>query len=79
MKNYRDVCMAKYAGFIEFEGLQGTVATGCMQTPAYKSRYCSSHTPQVCLQSTSSDDPYENIAEVIVGKKSTRNETYYQV
>lgn len=68
--------MAKYAGFIEFEGLEGSVATGCMQTPTYKSRYCHEHSLQTCKEFT--DNP-ENIVEVIVGKKTTRNETYYQV
>ena len=68
--------MAKYAGFIEFEGLEGSVATGCMRTPAYMSRYCHEHSLQACKESA--DNP-EQVVEVIVGKKTTRNETYYQV
>jgi hypothetical protein len=27
MKNHRDVCMAKDAGFIEFDGLPGSLCT----------------------------------------------------
>ena len=39
MKNQRDVCNAREAGYIEYEGLLGRVETGCMNTPAFKSRY----------------------------------------
>ena len=40
MKNRRDVCYAKDAGFIQFDGLSGLIKTGCSATPAYKSRFC---------------------------------------
>ena len=33
MKNHRDVCYAKDAGFIEFEGLKGLIKTGCAAAP----------------------------------------------
>ena len=39
MKNRRDVCYAKDAGYVEFDGLSGSIKTGCQATPAYKSRY----------------------------------------
>ena len=39
MKNHRDVCYAKDAGFIEFDCLTGSIKTGCLATPDYKSRF----------------------------------------
>lgn len=48
MKNYRDVCHAKDAGFIEFEGLEGSIKTGCSASPDFKSRYCVHHKHQAC-------------------------------
>ena len=48
MKNQRDVCYAKDAGCIRFKGLPGLIKTGCPQTPAFMSRYCQQHKPQVC-------------------------------
>ena len=29
MKNRRDICFAKSAGYIEFDGLSGSITTGC--------------------------------------------------
>ena len=46
MKNHCDVCMARDAGFIEFDGLEGRLKTGCQATPAHKSRYCTRHSPK---------------------------------
>ena len=43
MKNRRDVCYAKDAGYVEFDELSGSIKTGCQATPAYKSRYCEQH------------------------------------
>ena len=43
MKNRRDICFAKSAGYIEFDGLSGSITTGCQASPAYKSRYCDKH------------------------------------
>ena len=48
MKNRRDVCYAKDAGYVEFDGLSGSIKTGCQATPAYKSRYCEQHKPFAC-------------------------------
>ena len=45
MKNNREVCYASSAGYAEFSGLTGKVCTGCPNTPAHKSRYCSLHSP----------------------------------
>ena len=48
MKNRRDVCYAKDAGFIQFDGLPGLIKTGCTSTPAFKSHYCSHHGNPIC-------------------------------
>ena len=57
MKNRRDVCYAKDAGFIQFDGLPGSIKTGCQETPQFKNRYCSSHKLQACeLQSSEEVD-----------------------
>lgn len=47
-KNKRSVCMATDAGFIEYPSLPGTLKTGCTKSPAFKSRFCSQHTPRIC-------------------------------
>ena len=48
MKNRRDICFAKSAGYIEFDGLSGSITTGCQASPAYKSRYCDQHRVLAC-------------------------------
>ena len=48
MKNQREVCYAKNAGFVQFSGLPGAVKTGCVASPAFMSRYCPQHKPQAC-------------------------------
>ena len=100
MKNRRDVCYAKDAGFIQFEGLTGSIKTGCTATPTFKSRYCTNHINQACIKLQNSDEndeeleitgpklrydqskpayPGEAVAEMIIAKKTTRKQTYYQV
>ena len=102
MKNQRDVCYAKDAGCIRFKGLPGLIKTGCPLTPAFMSRYCQQHKPQVCTallphnrDADDSDDemdvatgtaplrsnryPGGAVAEMILAKKVTRKQTYYQV
>jgi len=62
--------MAKSAGHIEFKNLPGQIITGCKNTPAYKSRYCSDHKPP----------PNEgDRVSMITKKKCTRAGIYYQV
>ena len=58
MKNRRDVCYAKDAGYLEFEGLSGSIKSGCQATPAYKSRYCDHHKHFACdtQQLTATED-----------------------
>ena len=49
MKHRRDVCYAKDAGIIQFDGLLGSIKTGCpAATPAFKCRYCIQHKIQAC-------------------------------
>lgn len=100
MKNRRDVCYAKDAGFIQFDGLDGSIKTGCTATPTFKSRYCTRHMNQACTKLLTSEepdeelgaetgpmlrshqskhDPGESVAEMILAKKETRKQTYYQV
>lgn len=105
MKNYRDVCHAKDAGYIQFEGLQGSIKTGCSASPDYKSRYCFNHKNHACNLlycpeqtgedgedgeldvipgpalrcSSRSADSGNLVAELILAKKMTRKQTYYQV
>ena len=99
MKNQRDVCFAKDAGYIEFDGLPGSIKTGCIATPAFKSRYCEQHMNQSCTLEVSDEadegitEPTEPmirhkhfkqtsgspVVEMILGKKTTRKQTYYQV
>ena len=38
--NRRDICLAKDAGSISYPGLPGYIKTGCMASPAFKSRFC---------------------------------------
>ena len=49
IKNHRDVCLATYAGYVEYKGLPGKVQTGCPNTPAHKSPYCSLHKPVIAV------------------------------
>ena len=78
-KNNRPVCGARDAGFMEYEGLPGSVKTGCMNTPEQKSLFCTSHKPRhmKSLGTSSSQDDY-SVIEVILSKKATRNNTFYE-
>ena len=72
MKNHRDICLARSAGIVEFKNLPGQITTGCINTPAYKSRYCVDHTP-------STSESGSSTKAIITGKKCTRTGIYYQV
>ena len=48
VKNRREVCNAKDAGFIQFDNLPGLIKTGCTATPAFKNRYCTAHMNLAC-------------------------------
>ena len=84
--------MASNAGYIEFKGLEGQVRTGCPNTPVYKSLYCQFHKPVMVQPQSHQDEDHlktNNIKSstgsdhepvgLIIGKKSTRNSTFYQV
>ena len=87
LKNRRDVCLAKDAGYIEYPGLTGRIKTGCMATPAFKSRYCTQHTDRVCTSSegnAAQDNTLltpgdQSVVEMLLEKKMTRTTTYYKV
>ena len=91
MKNSREVCYAIQAGHTEFNGLPGSVQTGCPNTPSYKSRYCAIHAPITAIphQIEFSEDgnpkpanlptPSEERQAAIIGKRITRKSTFYQV
>jgi hypothetical protein len=87
-KNFRDVCKARDAGYVEYKGLQGIVKTGCMNSPKLQSRFCELHTEnigtvtphQLDADSTDSQSVQEeSVVAMIMGKRSTRSDTYYQV
>jgi hypothetical protein len=48
MKNRRDICYAKDAGYVRYPGLDGHIKTGCMMSPAYKSYFCEKHKDRSC-------------------------------
>ena len=52
MKNHRAVCAASEAGHIQYAGLDGSVKTGCTNTPNQKNRFCSTHIPRTLLSSS---------------------------
>lgn len=88
MKNRRDVCMARDAGYIEYRGLPGCIKTGCMNSPEQESRYCKLHQVRVCKSLTDYelDDTapslthgHDGIVESIIEKKTTRKANYYKV
>ena len=74
MKNHRSVCYAINAGYVEYSGLPGIIRTGCPNTPAYKSRYCSLHNPSVKESASSTEAP-----GMITRKRVTRQGTSYEV
>ena len=89
MKNYRDVCFAVNADYVEYKGLPGRVRTGCQNTPQYMSRYCGIHNPVVAIpQNIQLDENAPNPSlsttgedqvGLIVNKRVTRRSTLYEV
>lgn len=90
MKNHRQICLATDAGYMEFDGLPGRIKTGCPNSPAYKSRYCSLHAPVIAKSSPYSfSDSGEEIQcemtnsegpiAMITSKRQTRQNTFYKV
>lgn len=87
MKNRRNVCGATEAGYIQHKNLPGVIKTGCQLSPLQTSKYCYYHAPRLNkkLHCDPEKDLYtdtsleEDIVKCIIGKKVTRNHTYYQV
>ncbi len=88
MKNHRDVCKARDAGYTEYEGLPGSIKTGCMNTPESQSRFCTIHQVRICgtkdtLDTDATAPPvsttYSGVVERILEKRTTRNANYYKV
>ena len=92
-KNRRDVCGATEAGYIEYPGLPRgcAIKSGCQLSPMRTSRYCVHHAPRLsAMESLQDPDTASDIKDgsqlschgilkLIIGKKVTRNTTYYQV
>lgn len=82
LKNSRDVCAAQHAGFVEYSGLPGRVTTGCMESPEQSSKFCPQHVTRMSKTVRHRDDPDNRqggVIEMILAKKVTRNNTFYQV
>ena len=88
MRNHRDVCAAREAGYAEFSGLPGNVKTGCTNTPQLKSRYCPAHTHTAFTpegDNSSETTPLSTVAmrehqvAYIVNKRTTRQTIFYEV
>lgn len=95
MKNRRNICAATEAGFIHFSNLPGSIKTGCQLSPLASSKYCYQHAPRASAGTfvpegeinkmdaqtaqLASVATQEGIIQLIVGKKTTRSQTYYQV
>lgn len=89
MKNHRSVCYADKAGYVQYEGLPGKLCTGCPNTPAIKSPYCTLHKPLISSPNSSDNATDGNLSSLesrksepvglIIGKRITRNNTLYQV
>ena len=88
------MCRASDAGFLEYPSLPGAIRTGCINSPAFMSRFCTQHRPRSCISKPcklsesdlnvppidkSHSDSGESVVELILEKKSTRSGTYYKV
>lgn len=87
----RSVCMASHAGFVKYPSLPGSISTGCIKSPTYKSRFCEQHSPRSCTAKPAEDEVNqsathqpisksgEEVVELLLDKKTTRGSTYYKV
>lgn len=92
-KNRRDICDATEAGYVEYSSLPGAIKTGCQLTPMRSSQYCYHHSPRISPSlalpdpdsSDQLDQPHKRlvaehrVVKFILGRKTTRNQIYYQV
>ena len=88
MKNRRDVCMAREAGYTVYENLPGTIKTGCLNSPEPNARHCKVHRIRACNPPLSipmdeaapkMTNSVEQVVEMILEKKVTRKAVYYKV
>ena len=79
LKNRRDICGAKDAGWIQYPGLAGRIKTGCVSSPSFRSRYCEEHKIRCVEGENSSSESDELVIETLLAKKETRNGNNYQV
>lgn len=75
MKIHRNVCAAKDAGYVEFEGLPGSVKTGCMNTPMQQSVFCDTHE----IRGVQEGGMPPAVCQMIIGHRYTRAGVMYQV
>lgn len=78
MKNHRNVCLATHAGYAEYKGLPEFVRTGCPNSPAYKSQFCSLHKPVSPIEDSSGINGMPQDV-MVVGKRVTRQGVLYEV
>ena len=65
--------MAKDVGYISYEGLPGSIHTGCVNTPAFNARFCKDHEEYVCtLQVISDDEVKSAVVEEMTSGPLTR-------
>lgn len=78
MKNRRDVCMAREAGYTVYENLPSAIKTGCLNSPEPNARHCKVHRVRACnpLPSSPMDEAapkvtnsVEQVVEMILEKK----------
>ena len=43
------MCRASDAGYVEYPSLPGAIKTGCINSPAFLSRFCTQHSPRSCV------------------------------
>lgn len=94
MKNHRAVCATSHAGYIVYKDIPGQVRSGCQNSPAFDSSFCTLHKPvlampqHVQLQHATSEggeltlDTHKAEEEpvgIITNKRKTRSSTFYEV
>lgn len=69
MKISREVCKAKDAGFVHYQGLPGAILSGCINTPAFESRYCADHKDYACRLKIAADEEVKTatLEDFVVG------------
>ena len=94
MKNHRAVCAATHAGYIVYKDIPGQVRSGCQNSPAFDSSFCTLHKPVLAMpqhvqiqHATSEGGEFtldfrkteEEPVGIITNKRKTRNSTFYEV